>query len=563
MNYVIYKKAEKYLNSVLDGKFEPRYVIKQCEHIKDLFENSNTEYHFNEHKVKQLENILKLLKMPTGSKTGCSVLESLAGFQCLILLVVWCTYSRDTDKRRYENVLIELPRKTGKTMLIAILFIVALLTEPLFSRLFSVAPDGTLSREVYTLIQQFIQICPQLQKYKNKSLFKITRDKLTCYATHSEYIPLNYSTSRLDGRMPSIWLSDETSALPSEYPISAMRLGSLPVKNKLGIMISTKYTKIDTPFEDEIVYFKSVLDDNITDNTAFCMLFEPDETYKTKWDTDLNIIKHVNPLAKEQQSVFEEIKKLHTRAIEVPSQRSQFLCKMLNIISNEGDDGAYVPPEKVDMCEVSDPINWVGRDVYIGIDLSQSGDNSCVSMLSRDEHGKLLCMPMCFIPKDKIAIKSKEEKCDYKRYIDDGLCIACGSDVIGYDVIENYILSLENTYGVNIVAVGYDRYNCISTVNKLETGGLCCVEVKQHSSVLHRPTKLLYEEIMNTNFNFNNNLLFKVNFLNCICDRDTNLNRYVHKKKSRGKIDMVVATLNALYLLQENEDDNANWVVQC
>ena len=33
---------------------------------------------------------------------------------------------------------------------------------------------------------------------------------------------------------------------------------------------------------------------------------------------------------------------------------------------------------------------------------------------------------------------------------------------------------------------------------------------------------------------------------------DTNMNRYVNKKKSSGKIDMVVALINATYLLQQD-----------
>ena len=33
---------------------------------------------------------------------------------------------------------------------------------------------------------------------------------------------------------------------------------------------------------------------------------------------------------------------------------------------------------------------------------------------------------------------------------------------------------------------------------------------------------------------------------------DTNLNKYVNKKKSTGKVDMVVALINAIYLLQQD-----------
>ena len=46
--------------------------------------------------------------------------------------------------------------------------------------------------------------------------------------------------------------------------------------------------------------------------------------------------------------------------------------------------------------------------------------------------------------------------------------------------------------------------------------------------------------------------LLEVNFGNARASRDTNLNLYVNKKKSTGKVDMVFALANALYLLQQN-----------
>ena len=39
---------------------------------------------------------------------------------------------------------------------------------------------------------------------------------------------------------------------------------------------------------------------------------------------------------------------------------------------------------------------------------------------------------------------------------------------------------------------------------------------------------------------------------NAKCVYDTNMNRYVNKKKSNGKIDIVAATINAMYLLEQD-----------
>ena len=152
---------------------------------------------------------------------------------------------------------------------------------------------------------------------------------------------------------------------------------------------------------------------------------------------------------------------------------------------------------------------------------------------------------------------------DYKRLIREGSCIACGDEVVSYLAIENFILSLPERYGVEIVQVGYDRYNAISTIQKLEDKGIECVEIKQHSSVLHSPTKLLKEKILSEKYHYDENLMLEINFQNARCTEDTNRNKYVNKKKSTGKVDQVVGNINAVYLIeQEILYENENFVVQ-
>ena len=76
------------------------------------------------------------------------------------------------------------------------------------------------------------------------------------------------------------------------------------------------------------------------------------------------------------------------------------------------------------------------------------------------------------------------------------------------------------------------------------------MEIKQHSSVLHPATKLLKEKILSGEFRYDENKLLEINFQNARCTEDTNLNKYVNKKKSAGKVDMVVALINAVFLAQ-------------
>ena len=78
------------------------------------------------------------------------------------------------------------------------------------------------------------------------------------------------------------------------------------------------------------------------------------------------------------------------------------------------------------------------------------------------------------------------------------------------------------------------------------------VEIRQHSSVLHPPTKLTKEKILSHEFQYEKNPLLEINFQNARCVQDTNRNLYVSKKKSNGKVDMVVSLINAVYLLQQD-----------
>ena len=78
------------------------------------------------------------------------------------------------------------------------------------------------------------------------------------------------------------------------------------------------------------------------------------------------------------------------------------------------------------------------------------------------------------------------------------------------------------------------------------------VEFKQHSSVLHPPTKLLKEKILNHEFKYTDNKLLEINFQNARCAYDTNKNMYVQKKRSKGKVDMVVSLIDATYLAQQD-----------
>lgn len=543
-------EAYEYCKKCIRRKTTPRYVKRQMKDFMKICEGKDKKYIVSEKKLKQIENILKILIMPKGLKAGQTLYECTCGYQWLFYTAILCTVYRDNEnKRRYETGVLEICRKNFKTYTIAIIFILLFLTEPKFSKFYSVAPDGTLSREIREAISETIRSSPLIYEYKDSKRFKILRDYIMFKPTQTQYIPLSFSTSRMDGRLPNAFCADEVGALPTIYPIEAMRSGQLNILNKLGFIISTKYPTIDNPFEDEVSYAKKVLDGLVKDETEFSLLYEPD--VPKNWETDDLVLKQSNPVALEIPEIWDDLLKKRARAIAEESARENFVTKHCNIIYQGAGTETYIDVKDVQACKVAN-IDWSGRVVYLGLDLSETNDNTSVSMVSVDDDNNILADSWAFIPEGRIEEKTQFEKVNYRELCKTGHVIACGDRVIDYGTVERFILDLESRYGVQIQAIGYDRWNALSTAQKLEKAGYNLVEIKQHSSVLHPPTKLLKEKILNGEFQYTENKLLEINFQNARCAYDTNRNMYVQKKRSKGKVDMVVSMINAMYLCQQD-----------
>ena len=536
----------------------PKYVKLQAKDWLDIADGNNPEAYVDEKTVGKVTRLLKLMVHPD---LQCPMNEGLEDYAWFLIVAVLCTKLKNDenrDIRYYITAVLEICRKNFKTFNAAVIFILLMLTDPQFSRFFSVAPDLKLSKELQLAIKKIIKVSPLLAKS-----FKLLRSEVRCLLTESEYTPLAYSEDRMDGKLANAFLADEAGAMDS-YPIEAMRSSQITLRNKLGIVISTQYPNDNNGMIDEIDISKKTLDGLMENKRRFALLYEPDDDLLTgdKWQMDDLVIYQSNPVAVAHDYIFAAIRDLRETAILYENKRENYLCKHNNIkFKSLGVEG-YIDVNKVKECKIAaSPEFWRGRRVYLGLDLSLSEDNVALAMVTEDG-GIIYGKVWGFIPKDRKLAKSKKEGVNYDRLIQNGDCFECGDEVIDYGYVEAFIMGLKEQYGVEIVQIGYDRWNAISTVQKLEAASYECVEIKQHSSVLHMPTKYLKEQILSKTFRYESNLMLEINFQNARCTEDTNLNKYVNKKKSTGKVDMVVALINATYLLQQEQLYGNNFVFQ-
>ena len=557
---MLLKRAEQYANDVIKGKEKaPPEVKVQCEWFLRDAKRQRTEgypFYIDKDFLEKVEGILKLLNFATGiGVVGRSIYEGLVDFQVFFLANIFgWRFKKDKSMYRYRRVILFIPRKNAKTFICAVILIILMLTEDDYSEFYSICIDRDLAGMVKSAMSKIINASPAISKYF--TVPKTLSGRVICSLTNSIYQPRTSQANSNNAIQPSAFIADEIGAFKERSNIEAMESGQLSVRNPLEFELTTAYAEDQSIMLEELDYLKKLFQGLETDERLFALLYYAPEEHL--WDDEG--IEIANPLR--IQHNYDLIRDRREKALSMPSKREEYLTKHMNhfVPTNAGE--SFIELEQLRKCiNVRGSFDWNDKDVYLGIDLAQSNDNTSVSMVTYDD-GTIFAKSWAFIPAERIDEKNRRERTDYNRFIREGECFACGEEVISYEYVEKFIMELEEKYGVRVQAIGYDRYNCISTAEKLESNGYTTVEVKQHSSVLHAPTKLLQESILERNFSYDGSRLYEINFQNARCTEDTNLNMYVNKKKSTGKVDMVVSTIIAICLLQQRELLGSDFVCQ-
>lgn len=162
-----------------------RYIQKQAKKWIKIADGKHKTAYVSEGSVKKIENILKLMIHPD---LLCPMYDGLEDYAWFLIIAVFCTRQKSDNRRFYTTAILEIARKNFKTFNSAVIFIIGMLTEPRFSRFFSVAPDYKLSSELRLAVRKIIKVSPLLV-----DRFKINRDMITCLLNDIEYTPLAYS----------------------------------------------------------------------------------------------------------------------------------------------------------------------------------------------------------------------------------------------------------------------------------------------------------------------------------------------------------------------------------
>ncbi|NFD29656.1 terminase large subunit [Clostridium botulinum] len=549
---ILLNKALKYCANVLNGTEITTIEVKQqCKiFYDDYYKNQYEEdfkFYFNEKKLKVINDLLKLFNYATGFVAGKNVLEGLEGFQALFLCAIFgFRYKNNKDKFRYRDIVLFIPRKNAKTFLTALVLILLMLTEQNFSEFYSICIDRDLATEVRKAMVQLLDASPHIGKYFWCSDSEIGIVK--CKLTNSFFKPRTSKANKNNSIRPACFIADEVGAFTTNDNIQAMRKGQLSVPNPLSIKITTAYAESDSIMLEELEYDRAVLNGTVSNPRLFCLLYYC--TREEAW-TDIGLYKS-NPLRIEEN--YKEIREDRETCKIKTSEQAEFLTKNMNIFLETNELNKYIDIDYWKKCK-ADKIDFKGKNVIVGIDLSVTTDLTAVSIMYKEDN-IIYCKSHGFLPED--SLDKRRENIDYRKYEEAEYCDIHKGMTVNYTLVEKYIRNIESEYDCIIETIVTDPMNAKEMIERLEKD-YDVLKLKQTYTNLSPATKEFRKKVYDGQVKYEKNELLDWCMSNAITIPGKSDDEMLAKEdKNKQRIDMVAVLIFAYTeLLGEDYTYNA------
>lgn len=534
----------KYMKDITEGKvLACKELIILCKKLLNDIEKSKDEnypFYFDVNKSIAIDGFISQLKFTEGRKIGQPI--KLARFQDFIVKSIFCWREKENSNIvRFNDCLILLPRKQGKSFICAILGIVAMLIEA-NAEVANGAVALSQAKIIVTQAQRLIRSNPKLAKH-----FKI-------YKSYIEFVGSTFkpvSSNALDGANYNVVLLDESNATSREL-MESMTSGFAQRASYQSYYLTTEYAvNQKTGWFDELKESGVKAIQGIVENERILPIIYKLDNAEEVHNPDLWI--KANPIIEEIGDKF--WRDSYTKAKELPSLMKNFLIKNMNVPQVAEDDEAYLNMDKWKACG-SDEIDLKGKEVYCGVDLSKTTDLTAVSIVCKDDNGEYLINSHAFLPEETLYNGKRRENIDYRLMEQLGNCTITDGAIVNYDVIEEYIRGIEDKHGCHIKGICFDPYNGLSMMASLAKD-YNVIEIKQYKSILSSPTKDFREKVYTGKIKYKKNMLLDWCVSNAITTEDNNGNEALDKRKSKNRIDMIASVIFA-YCEAYKEQETVN-----
>lgn len=550
--------ATEYTDKVLSGEIVAGEKIKQAarRYKRDLRDSQNADYPFY-FDVKKANKAIKFCELMP-AKDGSPLKLEL--FQKWIIAELFGWRMKDTGNRRYTQTYISMARKNGKSFLMADLGALYLLMEnkPAMNReIVYSANSSAQARLAFMMLQsglmQLSKVSPALRER-----LKINHDEVLDIPSNSRAFTVATNSQTAEGRENTLGVVDEYALAKTDEVLKSLRTGQVNSPNSLLAIISTTGGNLNSPMKQEYDYISEVLNGKQNADRYFISVFEQDseaEAFKPE------LFEKSNPLLANAEIAKNMLPRL-INEIEQASQKNDMnttYIKNLNMWRQASKD-SYIKAEDWENAIIDAP-DIVGKEVYIGIDLSKSSDLTSISWLVPYKNG-IFVDSHSFVAFKGVGIEAKEraDGFSYRNGEKRGECSITKAETETIDYMGEvlpYLLNLIQKNQWSVKWICYDPYGFDFLLPQLSQK-FPLLSVRQGTLTLGQPTIHFREDLYNGKIKHSDNKLLGYAVNNAyLRSGDANNNPIIDKKRNANKIDPLAALITA-YTAWHNDNMDLN-----
>lgn len=520
----LYSYVDKVKNEEILTCKEVKQAIKRFE-----LDVKRNDLEFREKEVIKVISFIQMLQHFEGKHNNKHFI--LEEWQVFIIANIFGFYWKGTNERKYKSAYIEVARKNGKTALMAAISLYSAIEENGAQVLFA-ANSKEQAKLCFKLSTGFARKFDNKEKY-----YRIYRNDIQIPSKESYIKVLAAEPKVLDGYSPYTYILDEYHSAPTSEVRDVLKSGQGNRLNYLGITITTAGFDKSLPCYELRSASKEILAGSIISDSHFVMIFTLDEN--DDWKDSKNWIK-ANPnldITVTSNYLKEQIESVSAN----PSDEVGVKTKNFNIWC-ESSKG-WLSDNDID--KVSKKIEIpTDREVYVGVDLSAVSDLTAVAYMWLDDNETINTKVDYYLPKDMTV--SHIHKLKLIEWSRKGYLKLTDGNVVDYDAIINDLTKYQ------IAEIAYDKFNAVSWALKCEELGMNLTSFPQTLGNFNKGTKQLEMLIRSNRIIIDNNPINNFCFKNTALKIDHCENVKPIKSNRSGKIDGVIAIIQALSIMSEN-----------
>lgn len=445
---------------------------------------------------------------------------------------------QDTGARRFTTAYNELPRKQGKSLEAAIvsLYVTFFEGEP-GANGYTIATKRDQAKIVFNDARKLVQSSGL------KTRIKVLAQSLYSETTDSKLEPLGADFDSTDGLNPNLICTDELHAHKTRRLLDVMESATGARDNPLHFQITTAGSDPISPCGDQHDYACKILDGVLEDDSThafFAFIAHADveddwlseETWR-KANPHYGI--SVNP---------DDIRKLALKASQMPAAAAEFKQKRLNLWVNADQPWLSLDGWRAGQT-AWDPKELEGEPCFAAIDLSSVLDLTAALLLfpptPQRTHWRYL--PWILTPEDTLNDRGHRDRAPYRSWAAAGFLQTNPGNRIDQDAVRTYLNDVKKRY--RIQQVGVDPWNAGNLVQHLTADGFQVVEVPQNFGRMSKPSKDFEADVLDGKVDTGKHPVMAWMASNVVVQRDGKDNIQPIKKRSRGRIDGIVAAIIA------------------